>query len=115
MTGLTAQATPLRTAAERPDPRMDLRALLDAAEAAPPAEGVDALAAELAARVDASEVSMLIADISGLTLARLARRPAPGRSVPLRPACEHVPIDGTPAGTALESQRTQVSSDDDGV
>lgn len=115
VTRLPAQATPLRTAAERPDPRMDLRALLDAAEAAPPAEGVDALAAELAARVDASEVSMLIADISGLTLARLARRPAPGRSVPLRPACEHVPIDGTPAGTALESQRTQVSSDDDGV
>jgi serine phosphatase RsbU (regulator of sigma subunit) len=94
---------------------MDLRALLDAAEAAPPAEGVDALAAELAARVDASEVSMLIADISGLTLARLARRPAPGRSVPLRPACEHVPIHGTPAGTALESQRTQISRDDDGV
>jgi serine phosphatase RsbU (regulator of sigma subunit) len=94
---------------------MDLRALLDAAEAAPPAEGVDALAAELAARVDASEVSMLIADISGLTLARLARRPAPAQSVPVRPACEHVPIDGTPAGTALESQRTQISSDDEGV
>ncbi len=115
VTRLPAQATPLRTPAERPDPRMDLRALLDAAEAVPPAEGVDALAAELAARVDASEVSMLIADISGLTLARLSRRPAPGRSVPLRPACEHVPIDGTPAGRALTSQRLQVNRDDDGV
>ena len=97
------------------DARLDLSALLDAAEAAPPAEGVDALAAELAARVGASEVSMLIADISGLTLTRLVRRPTPGRSMPLRPAREHIPIDGSSAGMALELQLTQVSHDDDGV
>lgn len=115
MTRPSAQATRLRAADEVPDARLDLRALLDAAEAAPPAEGVSALAAELAGRVSASEVSMLIADISGLTLARLARSPAPGQSMPLRPACEHVPIDGTPAGTALTSQRPQVSHGDDGV
>jgi len=49
-----------------PPPTRDwtLSTLLDAVEAAPPAEGVDTLAAELAARVSASEVSMLIADIS---------------------------------------------------
>lgn len=115
MTSLPAQVTPLRRANEVPDARLDLRALLDAVEAVPPAEGVDALAAELAARVSASEVSMLIADISGVTLARLARKPAPGRSTALRPACEHVPINGTPAGAALETQRTQVSRDDGGV
>ena len=108
------QATPPR-AADQPDARMDLRALLDAVEAAPPAEGVDALAAELAARVGALEVSMLIADISGLALARLARRPAPERSAQLRPAGEHVPIDGTPAGAALVLQQTQISHDGDGV
>lgn len=115
MTSLPAQVTPLQRANEVPDARLDLRALLDAVEAVPPAEGVDALAAELAARVSASEVSMLIADISGVTLARLARKPAPGRSTALRPACEHVPINGTPAGAALETQRTQVSRDDGGV
>ena len=110
MTGGQAQVTSLRPA---PDDRLDLRALLDAAEAVPPAEGVDALAAELAHRVGAREVSMLIADISGLTLARLARRP--GHDGPLRPAREHVEIGATPAGTALESQQVQVSRDGDGV
>ena len=108
---LPTQLAPTRTTHQLPDDRLDLRALLDAAEAAPPAEGVDALAGELAVRVGASEVSLLIADISGLNLARLARRPAPGRSVPRRPAGEHVPIAGTPAGLALQSQRTQVSDD----
>lgn len=115
VTRLPAQATRPRSADGAADARLDLRALLDAAEAAPPAEGVGALAAELAARVGASEVSMLIADISGLALARLPRRPAPGRSGPLRPDGEHVPIDRTPAGTALASQRLQISYDDAGV
>ena len=114
MTSSSTQPTGARAADRAPDPRLDLRALLDAAEAAPPAEGVSALAAEIAARVSASEVSMLIADISGLALARLARA-APARSAPLRPAGEHVPIDGTPAGTALTAQRTQISRDDGGV
>lgn len=115
MTRLPVQATQLRRGDEVPDPRLDLRALLDAAEAVPPAEGVSALAAELSARVSAREVSMLIADISGLALVRLARSAAQGRSVPLRPAGEHVPINGTPAGRVLASQRTQVSHDDDGA
>ena len=101
MTRLPALLASRRAATAAPDARLDLSALLDAVEAAPPAEGVDALAAELAARVSASEVSMLIADISGRTLARLARRPVPGRGLPLRPARAHVEIDGTPAGTAL--------------
>ena len=111
---LPSQSTPLRAVQDRPD-GLDLRALLDAAEAAPPAEGVDALATELAARVGASRVSMLIADISGLTLARLARRPAPGRSAPLGTDHEHVLIEGTPAGRALTGQRLQVNRGDDGV
>ena len=115
MTRAAAPETPRRRLDDPPTAPLDLRALLDAVEAAPPAEGVDALAAELGARVGASEVSMLIADISGLALARLARRPAPGRSSPLRPAGEHVLIAGTAAGAALVTQRTQLSSDTDGV
>lgn len=115
MTRLPALLASRGAATAAPDARLDLSALLDAVEAAPPAEGVDALAAELAARVSASEVSMLIADISGRTLARLARRPAPGRGLPLRPARAHVEIDGTPAGTALTTQRIHVSRDEDGM
>lgn len=94
---------------------MDLRALLEAAEAVPSGDGVEALAGELALRVGAAEASLLIVDISGRTLTRLARRPAPGRAARGRPAGEHVLIDATPAGTALESQRTQVSGGCDGV
>jgi serine phosphatase RsbU (regulator of sigma subunit) len=108
---LPAQSTTLLQVVDVPDPRLDLRALLDAAEAVPPAEGVDALAAELGARVDASEVSMLIGDISGQSLVRLPRWVAPGQPVALRRASEPVPVVGTPAGTALETQQPQVSRD----
>ena len=111
---LPAQALPPSTTTRLVDDRADLRALLDAAEAVPPAEGVDALAAELAAEVGADEVSLLIADISGRTLTRLARR-TPSNSLPLRPTGEHVPIIGTPAGSALRSQRTQVTSAEGGA
>ncbi|WP_340293975.1 hypothetical protein, partial [Aquipuribacter hungaricus] len=56
----------------------DLRALLDGVEAAPPMGGVEALASELAAKVGASEVSFLIADLLGGSLVRLARAQPPG-------------------------------------
>lgn len=111
---MPAQATPA-SAAHRPEARLDLRALLDAVAAAPPAEAVDALAGELAARVGASEVSMLLADISGLTLARLARRPVPSPSAPRRAAGEQVLIEGSAAGSTLVSQQPQISRGDDGV
>ncbi len=93
---------------------MDLRALLDAAEAAPPAEGVDALAAELAVRVGATAVSMLIADISGRSLARLTRRPTAGMAMPMRSVHDSVPVDGSPAGAALTTQRIHVTPGEDG-
>ena len=115
MTTPPAAELALRLVDQVLDARLDVSNLLDAAEAAPPCEGVDALAAELASRVGACEVSMLIADISGLTLTRLVRRPVPRRSTPLRSAREHVPIEGSPAGAALELQLIQVSRDDDGV
>jgi len=111
---IPAQDDSARECERRYDGHLDLRALLDAAEAAPPAEGVDAMAAVLADTVSATEVSLLIADISGLALARLARAPAPSQPLPLRPAGERVRIDGTPAGQALHTQRVQVCSDPHG-
>lgn len=114
MTTVPAQATPLRPSGE-PDPRLDLAALLEATEALPPAEGMDAVAAELAAQVGAREVSLLVPDISGSTLTRLARRSAPERSVPLRPAGEQVALAGTPAGAAMTAQHTVVGRDRHGV
>ena len=51
---------------------MDLRRLLAAVENAPPIDVVDVLAAELAAMVDASHVSLLIANFSGSAVVRLS-------------------------------------------
>jgi hypothetical protein len=47
------------------DARLDLRGLLAAVEAAPPIEVVDVVAAELAEMLDATAVSLLIANLSG--------------------------------------------------
>jgi len=70
--------------------------------------GVEALAAELASRVGAAEVSFLIADLLGETLARLARAQPPGQPPVARNAPESVPIEGTPCGQALRTQQVQV-------
>ena len=87
---------------------LDLRALLGAVEAASPTQGVDALAAELARMVGAAEVSFLIADIAGGTLARLARSGGDGEAVRERELAETVHIEGTAAGTALRTQTVQI-------
>ncbi|MCA1710419.1 MAG: serine/threonine-protein phosphatase [Actinobacteria bacterium] len=99
------------------DRTADLRALLDAAEAAPPTEGVDALAAELASSFGAVEVGFLIADIVGGTLVRLARAGGDGKPARAREAADTVAIDGTPAGDALRNQevRSAPAGDGDGV
>ncbi len=64
---IPAQDDSARECERRYDGHLDLRALLDAAEAAPPAEGVDAMAAVLADTVSATEVSLLIADNDSAT------------------------------------------------
>ena len=94
---------------------MDLRALLDAAEGAPPSAGIEALATELAATIRASEVSFLIADISGGALTRLARAAASGGAELRRNNPTRVPIVGSVAGLALSSQQLQVVSSEAGV
>jgi serine phosphatase RsbU (regulator of sigma subunit) len=56
---------------------VDIRRLLAAVEAAPPVDVVDSLAAELARMVDATEVSLLIANFSGTAVVRLSHVTVP--------------------------------------
>jgi serine phosphatase RsbU (regulator of sigma subunit) len=93
---------------------LDVNALLDAAEAAAPAAGVDAVAAALAAMLGAKQVSFLIADISGGTLVRLTRTPTDAPAAQ-RPPDDQVPIADSPQGTALRTQRVQHVAADGGV
>ena len=94
-------------------PQVDVGALLEAAEAAAPAEGVDAVARILARMLGAREVSFLIADISGESLIRLTR--APGRKAPVRDAEERLPLHDSVQGTALRRQEVQREEGPDGV
>ena len=55
------------------DVRLDFRGLLAAVEAAPPVEAVDVLAAELARMLDATEVSLLVANLSGTAAVRMSQ------------------------------------------
>lgn len=96
------------------EPQLDVGALLEAAEAAAPAEGVDALAEVLADMLGAQECSFLIADISGGSLARLARAPR-SASAGTRSAASSVLIAGSPQGAALRTQEVQQASCPEGV
>ena len=95
--------------------RFDLRALLGGVEAAPPMGGVEALAAELASAVGAVEVSFLIADLLGGSLARLARADGPEHARGTREAPQSVPVEGTQAGLALRTQQVQTRVVEDEV
>ncbi len=95
-------------------PSLDLGLLLIAAEAAAPAEGVDAVAAALAEMLGAREVSFLVADISGGSLVRLARAPRAGPAAQ-RAAHERVAIAGSVQGTTLRTQQVRQAPGPDGV
>lgn len=58
--------------ADAEDIRLDFRGLLAAVEAAPPVEAVDVLAGELARMLDATEVSLLVANFSGTAAVRMS-------------------------------------------
>jgi len=95
--------------------------VLDAAEAASPVDAVEAVTRELGLALGATDVSFLIADLSGRALVRLAHVPfgdvdAPdaGRSQAsqVRRADEELaivlPFDGGPAEQAVRTQTVQV-------
>src|SRR6201989_1340525 len=94
--------------------RLELRSLLTRAEAAAPVGVVDAMAAALLEKLDAREVSFLIADFSGRSLNRLghtAVSAAPGSRS--EETAERVGLKGTPYGAALASQRSVVLPEGD--
>ncbi len=100
--------------------------VLDAAEAASPVDAVEAVTRELGVALGATEVSFLIADLSGRALVRLAHVPLhaaddgvggqtlePGER---RDAEEHatvLPFDGGPAEQAVRTQTVQVFGADE--
>jgi len=95
-------------------PSLDLGLLLSAAEAAAPAEGVDAVAVALSEMLGAKEVSFLIADISGGSLVRLTRAPRIGPAAQ-RAAHERVAIAGSAQGMTLRTQQVRQVPAPDGV
>ncbi len=98
------------------DVRLDFRGLLAAVEAAPPVEAVDVLAAELARMLDATEVSLLLANLSGTAAVRMSHvtasegRVAAGRNE----RTESFPLDGSMHHRVLTSQEQHVEREDDG-
>jgi serine phosphatase RsbU (regulator of sigma subunit) len=91
--------------------------LLDAAEDASPVDAVEAVTRELATSLGAKSASLLITDLTGRALARLAHVPwgalvaGRGTAMPRREGEEAavvIPLDGGPPDQALRSQAVQV-------
>ena len=91
---------------------------LDAAEDASPVEAVEALTRELGAGLGASDISFLIADMSGRALVRLSHQPdlVESPSGEDRQAADEVaevlPFDGGPVEQTLRDQTVRVLSPD---
>ena len=91
---------------------------LDAAEDASPVEAVEALTRELGAGLGASDISFLIADMSGRALVRLSHQPdlAESPSGEDHQAADEVaevlPFDGGPVEQTLRDQTVRVLSPD---
>jgi serine phosphatase RsbU (regulator of sigma subunit) len=99
-----------------PSSRLDVGALLAAAEAAAPVEAIDAVADALKDMIAAEHVSFLIADFSGDSLIRLGRS-AEGASTRRSGSetADRVALQDTPHGRALAGQRVEVVDDADGA
>ena len=89
--------------------RLDLRSLLERAEAAAPIGAVDAMAVAMAEALDARSVSFLIADFSGRSLNRLGHT----KGHPSLETGQRVPLDGSPYGEALARQRSLLLEEGD--
>ena len=91
-----------------------LRGVLDAAEGASPVEAVEAVTRELGESLGATDVSFLVADLSGRALVRMSHTPLGRRDrsgddrSEGQESATSLPFDGGPAEQALRSQRLQV-------
>ena len=97
------------------DQRLDLRTLIDAAEAAPPIDAVDVLASVLAEMIDATHVSLLIANFSGTAVMRLSHITAghalrDGRNE----RAEALPLPGSGYERVLFRQELEIAEEGDG-
>ena len=97
------------------DQRLDLRTLIDAAEAAPPIDAVDVLASVLAEVLGASHVSLLIANFSGTAVMRMSHVSSGhalgnGRNE----RAQEIPLAGTIYERVLFRQELEIAEDGDG-
>lgn len=96
------------------DVRLDLQDLLIAVEAAPPVDVVDVLATELARVLQATEVSLLIANLSGTAAVRMSHvAPREGGGAGRNERTESFSLDGSVHDRVLTSQEQVVERDGD--
>ena len=104
---------PMRDEAET---GLDFGRLLRAVDEAPPVKAADVMAEHLTAAFGASAVAFSIADFSGRALTRLSHDSPHGADRRQgRESGERVPLEGTPHGRVLASQKVEVESHTDGV
>ena len=102
--------------ADRRRAQLDLADLLLAVENAPPVDAADVLGARLAETFGASEVSLLVADLSGRALIRLGHAGSDEDArTQGRETAERVPLSGTSHGAALATQSVVVDAGVEGA
>jgi serine phosphatase RsbU (regulator of sigma subunit) len=98
------------------DSVIDVGALLEQVEAAAPIDAVEVVAAELGRMVDASAVTLLIADFSGRAVVRLTSfQRVEGARRHGKEQAETVPLPGTLYERVLRTQQADVAPIDDGA
>jgi serine phosphatase RsbU (regulator of sigma subunit) len=98
-----------------PDQRLDLRALLDAVEAAPPVDSVEVLARELARMVDATAARLLITNFSGDAVVRMSHVGATGEAHDgHNERTESLPLPGSAYEQVLQRQELDICRVGDG-
>ena len=95
---------------------IDVGALLEKVEAAAPIDAVEVVAAELGVMVDATAVTLLVADFSGRAVVRLtAAEIVPGARVHGPEQAETLPLPGTRYEQVLRTQQPDVQPVGDGA
>jgi serine phosphatase RsbU (regulator of sigma subunit) len=96
---------------------IDLGALLEKVEAAAPIDAVEVVAAELGVMVDATAVTLLVADFSGRAVVRLTTTElvARSRSRDGSEQAETLPLAGTRYERVLRTQQSDIEARGDGA